>query len=409
MALVCFYFQVHQPYRIRRYTYFENSSLKTGRQFDYFDESKNAEVAKKVAHKCYLPTNELMLSLINQHKNSSGNGSFKIAYSLTGIFLEQMERYAPEVIDSFRRLNDTGCVEFLSETYHHSLASLYNENEFRSQVSLHLDLMQHLFNIKPNVFRNTELIYDDRIGHIISNLGFSGVLAEGADHILNGASPNVLRYLPNSNLKLLLKNYRLSDDIAFRFSNPNWEGYPLTPEKFAASLHNMSSSNQYESCQVVNLFMDYETFGEHQWASTGIFDFMKGLPSAVTKDSKWSFATPSEVLQKISPVGNLSYVKTSSWADKKRDLSAWQGNHMQIAALDSIYKLGNKIQNLNNAHYSSIWRKLQTSDHFYYMSTKESEDGDVHAYFSPYDSPYDAFINFMNVIKDFREEIDRVA
>jgi alpha-amylase len=390
MASVCFYFQVHQPYRLRRYSYFESSH-----HLDYFDDAQNGEIARKVADKCYLPTNKLLLDLIHQH-----GSCFRVAFSLTGLFLEQMERHAPEVIDSFRDLVNTGCVELLSETYYHSLASLYDTNEFRAQVEQHRQLTQRLFGVTPQVFRNTELIYDDRIGSLVSDMGFKGVIAEGVDDILLGRSANWVYSIPGRDTRLLLKNYRLSDDIAFRFSNQNWEGYPLTPNKFAYSLHSCSSASQ-----VVNLFMDYETFGEHQWTGTGIFDFLAQLPSVVLSDLRWSFKTPSEALDTNSPVGDLSFFKTTSWADKDRDTSAWQGNQMQLAALDRIYEIGNQVLDSGDAYSISIWRKLQTSDHFYYMSTKFAEDGDVHSYFSPYESPYDAFINYMNVLKEYRVKV----
>lgn len=390
MPALCFYFQVHQPYRLRRFSYFERSRFE-----DYFDNELNAEVSAKVAKSCYLPTNETILRLIDRHQ-----GRFKVSYALTGVFLEQMERHAPEVIESFRALARTGCVEFIGETYYHSLSVLYDVEEFYAQVEQQAQIVQSLFGLRPQVFRNTELIYDNRIGEILAALRYKAVLVEGVDSILGARSPNFTYSAPGSHLKLLLKNYRLSDDIAFRFSNKLLPDYPLTPEKYAFRLHSIS-----DQAQVVNLFMDYETFGEHQWADTGIFDFLWQLPDVVLSDPRWSILTPSEVADSFPSQGPLSYYKTTSWADKDRDLSAWQGNRMQQASLDTIYEVSQDVRSLGQPHFLEIWRKLQTSDHFYYMSTKMAEDGAVHAYFSPYDSPYDAFVTYANVIKDFKQSL----
>ncbi|MET0341456.1 MAG: glycoside hydrolase family 57 protein [Polyangiales bacterium] len=388
MPSVCCYFEVHQPYRVRSYDVFQ-----IGRAHDYFDDKLNRDVMQKVARKCYLPANALMLELIERLE-----GRFRVAYAITGCALEQMQRYAPEVIESFQRLVQTGCVELLGETYHHSLASVYDLSEFREQVALHTRAMQDVFGVTPTVFRNTELILDDRIAAEVAALGFRGVLAEGADDVLDSRSPNYVYQANGAPLALLLKNYRLSDDIAFRFSNRSWVDYPLTADKFARWVHNVRSSGD-----TVNLFMDYETFGEHQWAETGIFDFLAALPQAVLAEPGFRFLTPSETLAAHPPVDVLGFPRTTSWADAERDLSAWNGNDMQLRAIARVTALGERIKRRNNPSLLALWRKLTTSDHFYYMCTKWFGDGDVHAYFSPYESPYEAFINYMNALTDLEE------
>jgi alpha-amylase len=387
---VCFYFQVHQPFRLKNYSYFH-----IGKDHAYFDESQNREIMKKVATKCYLPANKLMLELIQRHE-----GAFKISYSITGVAIEQMMRYSPETLESFVELSKTGCVEFLAETYHHSLASLYNIDEFKQQVTAHTHLIQKLFNQTPSVFRNTELIFNDDIAHTIQTMGYRGAITEGADDILSWRSPHFVYSKPSGGLKLLLKSYRLSDDIAFRFSNQGWREFPLTAPKFAGWLHSISGNGE-----TVNLFMDYETFGEHQWESTGIFEFMRILPTEIRRHSDWNFLTPSGVLDRYQPVAELSYPRLVSWADIERDITAWRGNSMQKRALEQVFELAREVSRSNNSDILELWRKLQTSDHFYYMCTKWFADGDVHAYFNPYKSPYEAFINYMNVLMDFKKSI----
>jgi alpha-amylase len=388
MPSVCFYFEVHQPYRIRNYDVFQ-----IGRDHNYFDDKLNCEVMRKVAHKCYLPANAAMLRLIDRFE-----GQFKISYSITGMALEQMKLYAPEVIDSFQQLVATGCVELLGETYYHSLSSLYDITEFREQVAMHARLMKQLFDVTPTFFRNTELIYDDRIGKEVAKLGYRGMIVEGADDILGWRSPNYVYMAAHGDLALLLKNYRLSDDIAFRFSDRKWAEYPLGVDKFARWVHNVSGAGD-----TVNLFMDYETFGEHQWADTGIFEFLDQLPAAVLARSDWSFKTPTETVEDYPQVATMHFPRTVSWADAERDLSAWRGNEMQNRALERVFILGERIKRRNNPALLALWRKLTTSDHFYYMCTKWFSDGDVHAYFSPYESPYEAFINYMNALTDPKE------
>jgi len=386
MASVCFYFQVHQPFRLRRYSIFDNDS-------NYFDDYKNGQVCRKVANKCYLPANRLMLKLIDQYQ-----GKFRISYSITGVLLDQLEQYAPEVMSTFHALANTGCVEFLSETYYHSLSFLYSRQEFTEQVQMHQERIKELFGQEPKVFRNTELIYNNDLANYVSEMGFKSVICEGADHILGYRSPNFIYHPPGKpDMKLLLKNYRLSDDIAFRFSNHGWAEWPLTAPKFSQWVSNVNG-NGY----TVNLFMDYETLGEHQWEDTGIFDFLEHLPSEILSHPDNDFKTPSEVAESNQAVGQFDSPHMISWADIERDLSAWLGNAMQSNALHELYQLEKQVKDTGDPQIIADWRKLQTSDHFYYMCTKWFADGDVHKYFNPYDSPYDSYINFMNVMDNLR-------
>lgn len=391
MPAVCFYFQVHQPFRVGRYSHFDSHEW-----LNYFHDQKNREVMEKVAKKCYLPMNELLLRLIERYPSQ-----FKISFAITGVAIEQMELYAPEVLKSFQELANTGQVEFIGETYYHSLAALYSEDEFRAQVAEHSALMRAVFDYSPKVFRNTELIYDDRIGRLAGDLGFKGVIAEGVDDVLQWRSPNFLYHVPGRETRLLLKNYRLSDDIAFRFSNRGWKEWPLTTEKFAGWVHQISGNGE-----ILNLFMDYETFGEHQWDSTGIFDFMWHLPERILALGDWGFCTPSEAIERYEARGEMHFHRLTSWADMERDLTAWRGNKMQQKALHEAYELEPLVAKIEDEDLYHTWRKLLTSDHFYYMCTKWFADGDVHAYFSPFESPYDAFVNYMNVLKDFRRHLE---
>jgi len=386
MASVCFYFQVHQPNRLRRYSVFDSDS-------NYFDEYKNNQICRKVAQKCYLPANRLMLDLIEKYQ-----GRFKIAYSITGVLLDQMEEYTPEVISTFHALAQTGCVEFLNETYHHSLAFLYSRQEFIEQIRLHQKRIHDLFGIQPSVFRNTELIYNNDLAHFMRELGYQAILCEGADHILGYRSPNFLYHPPGlKDMKLLLKNYRLSDDIAFRFSNRGWAEWPLTAPKFAQWISKVNGNGN-----LVNLFMDYETLGEHQWEDTGIFEFLQHLPEEILRHPDNNFMMPSEVVQTYEAVGEFDAPHVISWADIERDLSAWLGNAMQSNALHELYRMEEQVKQTQDARIIADWRRLQSSDHFYYMCTKWFADGDVHKYFNPYDNPYDSYINFMNVMDNLR-------
>jgi alpha-amylase len=383
---------VHQPFRLKNYSLFD-----IGNNADYFNEKKNMEIMQKVANKCYLPTNKIMLDLINKH-----NGRFKISYSISGVALEQFEKYAPEVLDSFMELNDTGCVEFLNETYYHSLSFLYSKEEFKEQIIMHKKKIRSLFNQKPKVFRNTELIFNNELANFIQRIGYKGILAEGADHILGWRSPNFIYTAKTApRLKMLLKNYKLSDDIAFRFSNRSWKEWPLTVEKYAGWLNAANGNGN-----LVNLFMDYETFGEHQWEDTGIFDFLRHFPGEILKHSDNNFMTPTEAIKNYNPVSELDVHCPVSWADIERDTSAWDGNKMQQSAIQRIYLVEGMIKRSKNKELIENWRKLQTSDHFYYMCTKWFNDGDVHKYFNPYENPYDAFIAFMNILNDINLRLD---
>lgn len=388
MASVCFYFQVHQPFRLRHYTVFD-------KDHKYFDDVKNKQICRKVANKCYLPANRLILDMIRKY-----DGRFRVAYSITGVLLEQFQKYAPEVISTFHALAETGCVEFLAETYYHSLSFLYSHDEFRQQIDKHVSMIGELFGQNPRVFRNTELIYCNELARVIESMErFDAIITEGADHILNGRSPDFVYSPPGcKKMRLLLKNYSLSDDIAFRFSNRNWNEWPLMANKFSSWINRVNGNGN-----VVNLFMDYETFGEHQWEDTGIFDFMRQLPAEIMKHPDNDFKTPSEVIESYNPVDTVDVPHIISWADMERDLSAWLGNAMQSDALHEVYQMEKAVKETTDEALIADWRQLQTSDHFYYMCTKYFSDGDVHKYFNPYDSPYDSYINYMNVIGSLRQ------
>lgn len=395
MRAICFYFQVHQPFRLRRYRFFD-----IGNNHYYFDDFANRNIMRKVAEKCYLPTNQLMYDLIQEYGTR-----FKIAYSISGTALDQFELYAPDVLESFQRLVNTGCVEILAETYSHSLCALREKDEFFNQVRLHSEKVEQLFGVKPTIFRNTELIYSDNIGEMVYELGFKGMLTEGAKHILGWKSPNYLYCNAiEPKLKLLLKNFRLSDDIAFRFSNRGWSEWPLTTEKYVTWLNAIDQRQE-----IVNLFMDYETFGEHQWADTGIFEFLKYLPKTVFANSNFQFITPAEAIEQFTPVAPIHVPYPISWADEERDLTAWLGNDLQDDAFNHLYGLYQKVKLSNDPNIIKDWLYLQTSDHFYYMCTKWFSDGDVHKYFNHYDTPYEAYINYMNVLSDFEIRLNEIV
>lgn len=392
MQTILLYFQVHQPFRLKDYKFFD-----IGNDHYYYDDYLNESIMRKVAEKCYLPANTILLDLINKYA-----GKFRFAFSISGIALDQFELYAPEVLDSFKKLADTGHVEFLSETYSHSLVSLKNKEEFRLQVEKHRQKIKSLFNIEPKVFRNTELIYSDEIGAMVYDLGYEAMLTEGAKHVLGWKSPNYLyTNAINQKLKVLLKNFKLSDDIAFRFSDKTWNEYPLTTDKFVGWLNDLDKNDE-----LINLFMDYETFGEHQWAETGIFEFLKALPATVFKNSNISFSVPSEIVKEYQPIGSVSVPNPVSWADEERDLTAWLGNPLQEQAFNKLYSLLAKLRKIDDPVLNKDFDYLQVSDHFYYMATKFFSDGDVHSYFNPYDSPYEAFINYMNILSDFEIRIN---
>ena len=393
MKTVCFYFQVHQPLRLKRYRFFN-----MGKDHNYLDDLTNRTILQKIAQKCYLPMNALLLDQIKAHK-----GKFRVAFSMSGLAIEQFRTYAPEVLDSFRVLTKTGCVEFLGETYAHSLASLIDRDEFIEQVRMHSDVIKQEFGVRPRVFRNTELIYSDSIGETVAEMGFEAMLTEGAKHILGWKSPNfIYANAKDQKLRLLLRNFKLSDDIAFRFSNQSWNEWPLTVEKYVGWLSDPNMSGD-----TINLFMDYETFGEHQWAESGIIDNMRYLPGAIIESNTLRFATPSEVTAEFQPVAVLHSPYPISWADEERDVTAWLGNELQNEAFTKLYALREKVHQLNSPDLNYVWRFMQSSDHFYYMATKWFSDGDVHSYFNPYGSPYEAFVNYMNVLSDFEIQIQR--
>lgn len=387
---LCLYFQVHQPVRLRKYHFFD-----IGKNNDYYDDFANRTYTRKIADRCYLPANRVILELIKKYGKN-----FKVAFSITGLAIEQFQKYAPEVIDSFKELAATGSVEFLAETYSHSLACLVDEAEFKRQVKRHSEVMKDLFGMKPVTFRNTELVYSDEIGEMVANMGYTTMLTEGARHILGWKSPNYLYTNSiNPKLRLLLKNFRLSDDIAFRFSDQNWNQWPLTAEKYVSWLTAADG-------EIVNLFMDYETFGEHQSAGTGIFDFLAALPGQVFANSDFEFLTPKEAAAKHQPVAPLHVPYPISWADEERDLTAWLGNELQNEAFEELYKTREKVNALKDEVLIHDYNCLQASDHFYYMCTKLFADGDIHSYFTPYATPYEAFINYMNVLSDFILRVD---
>ena len=371
--------------RLNRFTVFTQNT-------PYFDDQRNKKYFERIARKCYLPTNKVLLDLIDQYGKK-----FKIAFSLTGVFAEQCEKFAPNVMDSFKELAKTGCVEFLNETYYHSLAALFSVEEFKKQIDLHKAMIKDKFNQRSSVFRNTEAMYSNEIAKIIEGMGYKGIITEGYENILGWRSPNYL-YTPKncSKLAALLRNYKLSDDIGFRFSARWWEQYPLTADKYA---------NWLSVCEgnCINLFIDYETFGEHQWEDTGIFEFLRHLPNEVSKYKNLDFKTPSEVVKSYKPVGQIDVPFILSWADVQRDTSAWLENEMQRLAFEQMSKLESLVK--NKPELLHLWRLLQTSDHFYYMCTKWWADGDVHKYFNPYNSPYDAFINYMNILQDIKRRI----
>ncbi len=390
---ICFYFQVHQPFRLKRYRFFD-----LGHDHYYYDDFTNELIMRKVADKCYLPANEVITELILKNK-----GKFKVAFSLTGSVIKQFRLYAPEVLESFQKLADTGMVEFLAETESHSLASIKDRSEFERQVLKHKEMIKEYFGLETTSFRNTELIYSDQIGAWVAEMGFKSMLTEGAKHVLGWKSPNYLYCNSlNPRLKILLRNFVLSDDIAFRFSNKSWSEWPLTTEKFAAWLNKLAPKSE-----LVNVFLDYETFGEHNWADTGIFDFINHLPGAILKKTPFRFMTPSEVAEALQPVSAISVPSPISWADEERDITAWHGNELQTAALEKLYSLAAKVNICDDDQIKKDWEYLQSSDHFYYMATKFFSDGAVHAYFNPYDTPYEAFMNYMNILSDFEIRLNR--
>jgi alpha-amylase len=397
VTAITFYFQVHQPYRLQRL-----AGLGADAEAVYFDDGLNRMILERVVERCYVPMNQLLLEAIEENE-----GRFRVAFALTGTVLDQLEAWSSEGLESFQRLAETGCVEFVCETAYHSLAALGEPTEFRDQVVAHRSRLTELFGTEPVTFRNTELIFDDRVAHEIEELGFEVLLGEGADHLLAGRSPRRV-YRPGgcSRLKLLLRDYLFSDDIAFRFSNREWPQYPLMADTFAEWLHEAESEDAF-----IGLYMDYETFGEHQSTETGIFEFMRHLPKHLLADPRVSFATPAEVARSQEPVEELFVPEPISWADAERDVTAWLGNPMQQTAHEALYALAGDVRRAAQRGHGELmvaWRRLTTSDHVYYMSTKHQSDGDVHEYFTPYDSPHDSFMVFMDVLDDLGRRVRAV-
>ncbi len=392
MLTVCPYFHVHQPYRIKRYRVFD-----IGKDNQYFNDTSetdlnNQRIVEKVAHKSYRPTNAVLQELLDNHPD------FRFALSFSGTVLDQFAAYAPDVLESFQKLVSSGRVEILADTFHHSLAFFYSRPEFERQVALHQERVRELFGQTPRVFRNTELSYRNDLAQWCDENGYLGIMAEGWDPVLGWRSPNyVYQPVGCSRIKVLLKNYKLSDDIAFRFGNQGWESYPLSADTFASWVH-----AHHGDGHTINLFMDYETFGEHQWEDTGIFNFLRVLPATLAAHPDTGFKTPSETIESYESVGEIDVPDVLTWADTDRDLTAWVGNDIQRDAIRAIYEMEEDVLATAQPDLIETWRKLQTSDHFYYMCTKWFNDGDVHAYFSPYESPYDAYIAFMNALSDLK-------
>ena len=420
---ICFYFQVHQPYRLSENSFFDDPEKK-----DYFEGPKNMQnraIFEKVARKCYIPTTTLILELLKKHPE------FRVSYSLSGVFLDQCEEYGEigkQVLDLFKAIARTGQAEFLCETYYHSLAFLFSKEEYAVQIRMQAQKIKELFGQTPKIFRNTELVYNNEIAEFVRQMGFKGMLAEGWEKYLQERNPGHLYHAhkieiheedkkiakkykiharAKTELPLLLKNYKLSDDIAFRFSNQGWEEYPLNTEKFG---HWVESSHG----ETINLFMDYETFGEHQWESTGIFAFLAHLPQEMKKRNI-GFRTPSETIKALENPQCYDVPHYLSWADTDRDLSAWMENDIQKSALEELRELEKiihahkAIEQLEMQNIVRNFRRLQTSDNFYYMCTKYFQDGDVHKYFSPYKSdysPYEAYIYYMNTLRSVKNNLN---
>jgi alpha-amylase len=395
MRTICLYFQIHQPFRLKRYRFFN-----IGNDHYYYDDFMNESIITRVAERSYLQANKVIRQIIKEYGTQ-----FKVAFSISGIALDQLQLYAPEVIESFQKLAKTGSVEFLSETYSHSLVALKSKEEFARQVNEHREKIKLLFGQEPKVFRNTELMYSDKIGADVADMGFAAMLTEGAKHVLGWKSPNYLYCnAVNPRLKLLLRNFRMSDDISFRFSNKGWSEFPLTAEKFAGWLKKLDKKEE-----TVNIFIDYETFGEHQWMESGIFEFLTALPGVIYKTTNFSFNTPSEIAANLLPISTINVPYPISWADEERDLTSWLGNELQLDAFNKLYTLTDKVSRIRDEKIQKDWKYLQASDHLYFMSTKFFSDGATQAYFNPYDTPYEAYINYMNVLSDFTIRVNALA
>lgn len=390
---ICLYFQVHQPARLRLYRFFD-----IGKDSHYYDDFANRSIVRRLAQKCYLPMNQLLLDTIKEKGED-----FKVSFSISGSAIDLFERYAPEVLDSFRALAATGCVEFLCETYYHSLASLSTPAEFRLQVEKHKNAIQKYFGQTPVTFRNTELIYSNGIGEQVYDMGFKTMLTEGAKNVLGWQSPNyVYCSATQPKLKLLLRNYSLSDDIAVRFSDRSWDAWPLTAEKYLSWV----KSAVVDGGNTVGLFMDYETFGERHLAESGIFDFTKAFIDDVLADGEFEFSTPASITRRFKASAALDIPETISWAGVESDVASWLGNELQQDAFNKLYDLYEKLAILNQPSLWSDFGHLQESDNFYYMSTQFFSDGAARRDVNPYDTPYEAFINYMNVLGDFSIRVE---
>lgn len=388
---IVLYMHVHQPYRVRNYTIFDTGVSHNYFDAPYDDATSNERIVQKVAQKSYLPTNKVLQQLLDTYPD------FRVSLSITGTVIDQLEQWAPDALQSFKDIVATGRVEIVAETYHHSLAFFYSRSEFEQQVAMHRQKIKDTFGQTPQVFRNTELAYNNSVAQWADKAGYKGILSEGWDAVLGWRSSNyVYRPAHTENIRLLMKNYKLSDDIAFRFGNKDWHEWPLTTDKFTHWLNSTQNATNF------NLFMDYETFGEHQWDESGIFDFLRHLPQAWLQNPGNTFMTVSQAIDAFDPVDTVDMPHTVTWADTERDLSAWLGNSMQTSSIQDLYNLEKPILATGDLALIEDWRRLQTSDHFYYMCTKWFNDGDIHAYFSPYNNPYDAFIAFMNAYHDIR-------
>jgi alpha-amylase len=395
MKTICLNFQIHQPFRYRKYRFFD-----IGNDSYYYDDYANDTIMRKIADNCYLPANHILLKQIKKSK-----GKFKVSFSISGVALDQFRLYAPEVIDSFKELAATGAVEFLSGTFSNSLVSMVDEQLFAKQVKMHDDLIEELFQQRPKVFRNSELIYSDELGDLIYRMGFETILTEGAKHILGWKSPNYLYCNAlNPRQKILMRNYRLSDDLSFRFSNSSWSEYPLTASKMTSWIVNLPKKEE-----IVNIFLNYETFGEIQKKNSGIFDFLDALPEMILKTKELTFSTPSEAVKALQPVSAVHVLHPISWADEERDLSAWLGNELQKEAFNHLYALKERVKLCTDPQITKDWIYLQSDDHLYYMCTKFFSDGEVHKFFNPFGSPYEAFINYMNVLSDFTLRLNKLV
>jgi len=397
---ICLILEVHQPFRLNRNFNFElvtHQKISSKDLFDiYFDHKLNREIFMRISEKCYFPASRILLEQMDRFKGEKKQ--FKVSFSFSGVFLEQCEMWNPDLLDLFKQIIKTGCAEILSQTYYHSLSSLnaLDRSEFIEQIEMHRQKIRDLFGYMPGTFENTECLYNDEIAKVAEKMGFKSILTEGADRILGWRSPNFIYKAYGSEIRILLRNYRLSDDIGFRFASTQWDQWPLTADKYAAWL-----AHTYG--QVITLFMDYETFGEHYWAESGILEFLRWLPIEAQKWENLSWSTPSEVIRKHAPCGEISVPpeRTVSWADVERDISAWLSNPQQNTAFNMINELGPLVKELNDANLLKIWRYMQTSDHFYYMYTRGGESGMVHDSFNPYGSPMEAFITYIGVLLDF--------